>query len=280
MPEPRVVVVIPAGPRDDIDDTLASVVRYAGSERILVIDDTQGRGVNFTHDNLTILPATVGSDRITKAHGRLFVNLCAAYRYAIERIEFDLLLRLDADALLIGGGLPEAAWTRFTESPGLGVLGSYRIGPDGRVRDWEPAGWNIRVTSGLRGMRRPKARRVLRKLLADADKYVLGEHVLGAATFYRREILDAMYERGYLELSELASLTIAEDHLFGLVAAATGFETGDFSGPEDPMAVRWKGLPASPADLIRTGKLVTHSVRSWQDMDEREIRDYFASMRN
>lgn len=279
MPEQRLVVVIPAGPRDDVEDTLRSVVRYSSPERIVVIDDTKGRGIKFSHENLTILPAVVNSTRFS-TYGQLFVSLCRAYRYVAENVDFDLLLRLDADALLIGPALPAAASARFAESPRIGVLGAYRISPDGGIRDWTPAGRNIKAAAGLRGLRYPGARTALRRLLTDAVEYKLGEHVLGASVFYRRDIVQVMHERGYLDIPEFVSLEFPEDHLFGLIAAATGFETADFSAPGDPMAVRWKGLPAAPADLIKNGKLVTHSVRSWQGMDERAIRDYFAAQRS
>ena len=45
------------------------------------------------------------------------------------------------------------------------------------------------------------------------------------------------------------------------------------------MAVQWKGLPSAPEDLLRAEKLVTHSVRSWGEMSEQEIRGYFATVR-
>lgn len=278
MSGPKAVVVIPAGPRDDIEDTLRSVVRYSDSEKIIVIDDTKGRGIDFSHEKLTIIRAAADSPRFS-THGQLFVSLSAAYREVVETTDFDFLLRLDADALLIGEGLFAAAQHRFDRSPKVGVLGAYRIGPDGGTRNWVPAGRNIQAECGLRGLRYPEARMTLRSLVSGATTYIPGEHVLGAAAFYRREILQAMYERGLLSLSALVRCKIPEDHLFGLIAAASGFETADFSGPDDPMAVRQKGLPAAPEALLKAGKLVTHSVRSWQNMNERTIRDYFAARR-
>lgn len=278
MLDPRVVVVIPAGPRDDIEDTLRSVVRYSGPERVVVIDDTKGRGIDFSHEKLTIIPAAADSSRFS-TYGQLFVSLSAAYRQVVETIEFDMLLRLDADALLLGEGLFEAAWRRFDEAPRVGVLGAYQIGPDGGARNWMPARRIIEAECGLHGLQRPKARKVLRRLVSSTETYIPGEHVLGAAAFYRRDIMQAMYERGLLSLPDLVMSKVPEDHLFGLLAAATGFSTADFSGPDDPMAVRQRGLPASPDNLVKAGKLVTHSVRSWQEMDEQMIRDYFAERR-
>jgi hypothetical protein len=64
-----------------------------------------------------------------------------------------------------------------------------------------------------------------------------------------------------------------------LLTRAAGYRIGDFGGPIDPLALKWQGLPAHPADLLNAGKLVTHSVRSWQDLTERQIRDIFAKER-
>jgi hypothetical protein len=279
MSEPRMVVVIPAGPRDDVPDTLRSVLRYANPWHVIVIDDTKGRGIEFSHDKLTIIPPAIDSSRFS-TYGQLWVSLAAAFRYAVETTEFDLLLRLDADALLLGPGIGEVASTRFERYPRLGALGAYRIGPDGGARDWTPARKNIEAELGLRGLRQPSTRKTLQKLITDAPGYILGEHILGAAVVYRGQTIRAMYDRGLLDLAGLANSATDEDHLFGLITVAAGYEMGDFSGPEDPMAVRWKGLPAAPEELLKAGKLVTHSVRSWEGMGECEIRKYFADARS
>jgi hypothetical protein len=92
------------------------VVGYCDLERIIVIDDTKGRGISFSHEKLTTIRPAADSQRFS-AYGQLFVSLSAACRQIVESIEFDILLRLDADALLIGEGLFEAAWQRFDKAP-------------------------------------------------------------------------------------------------------------------------------------------------------------------
>jgi hypothetical protein len=64
-----------------------------------------------------------------------------------------------------------------------------------------------------------------------------------------------------------------------MLTVAAGYRIGDFSGPDDPMALKWIGLPAHPDELLARGKLVTHSVRSWQDLDQAQIRAIFAAAR-
>jgi hypothetical protein len=109
--------------------------------------------------------------------------------------------------------------------------------------------------------------------------YVPGEHALGAAVLFRGDTIREMHRRGMLDYPELAHVRIGDDHILGLLTVAAGYRIGDFSGPDDPLAVRWRGLPAAPEDLLGAGKLITHSVRSWADMAEAEIRDYFAAHR-
>lgn len=272
----RMVVVIPAGARDDAADTLRSVLRYTEPELVVVIDDTRGRGIGLSHPKVAVIPPQATRPG---PFGGLFVKLGAAFRYAVEQADFDVLLRLDADALLLGPGIAEAAMARFARDPAVGALGSYRIGPDGRVRDWTPARKMIQAELGLQGLRRPRLRRRLRALAETAPGYVPGEHALGAAVLYRRDAIGEMYRQGWLDMPEFGDSRICDDHLFGLLTVAAGYRTDDFGGPDDPLALRWKGLPASPEDLLAAGKLVTHSVRFWNEMREAEIRAYFAARR-
>ena len=76
-----------------------------------------------------------------------------------------------------------------------------------------------------------------------------------------------------------SNLNLGEDHLFSLLAKATGFELGNLSGRNMPVGCAWKGLPASPEQLKKDGKKIIHSVRQWKDMDEQAIRTYFKTER-
>lgn len=270
----KLVVVIPAGPRDTAVDTLESVFRYADPELVIVIDDTKGAGINFSHEKMLVLPS-IGHGIL----GGLYLNLAMAYRYVIENVQFNMLLRLDTDALLLGDGLAQAAMSRFESNPKVGALGAYHLGPDGQNRDWTPARKALDAERGIRGLRHPSCRRALQTLIASAPGYIPGEHALAAAVVYRGQAINEMYRRGLLNLDGLASSRLGDDHIFGLITVAAGYCTADFSGPADPMAVKWKGLPSAPEDLLKAGKLVTHSIRSWGEMSEREIRDYFATAR-
>ena len=99
-------------------DTLESVFHYTDPERVIVIDDTKGTGIDFSHVEGVVLPS-VGHD----IFGGLYLNLAMAYRYVVENVQFDMLLRLDTDALLLGDGLVQAAMSRFESNLKIGALG-------------------------------------------------------------------------------------------------------------------------------------------------------------
>jgi hypothetical protein len=275
-------VVIPAGPRDDTADTLESVLHYTHPPRLVVIvDDTGGAlAQKLTHygDDVHVVPAPAAPPGL---FGGLWAKVAHGYRHALGNFDFDVLLRLDADALLIGDGIAELAAERFRSAPGVGMLGSNRLGMDGGTRDWSWPASTLAAESGLRGLNRPRMRAQLRKLRAEADEhgYSAGEHSLGGAYLQSGEAVRAMERRGSLQLEALAKCRLGDDHLFGLITYAAGFSIGEFAGPDDPLALDWKQLPAAPDELVRRGKLVIHSVRAWGDLDEAQIRAFFAARR-
>jgi hypothetical protein len=280
----EIAIIIPAGPRDDVVDTIASVVHYTEPSRIIVvIDDTSIQHNRINHASIlwtdtVVIPAP---PRAPGTQGGLWVKLAAGYRWVLERYEPRMILRLDADALFIGRGLESRAAQAFASDPAVGLLGSYRIGPDGGARDPSWAARQLRIETGFRGLTHPKCRSSLRHLLnlGRAHGYVDGESALGGAYVHSYEAAEYIYRHGWLSQPWLASSKLGEDHIMALLTAAGGFRIGDFGGPADPLALKWQGLPAHPADLLTAGKLVTHSVRSWQNLSERQIRNIFAQAR-
>ena len=285
LPRVRIAVVVPAGPRDDVLDTLASIVRYSdASRRVVIVDD--GSGLSRDPERLKEFPAGVtiikAPVRAAGGQGGLWVKLSAGYRWILERYAPQLILRLDADAVLLGSGLEAAAQKAFSEEPRLGLLGSYRIGPDGKRRDFVPVARQLRGEMGLRGLRHPRCRSSLRRFfrLAVAHGYVPGESVLGGAYIHSLDAAKCLHDKGWLDQPQLARSNLGEDHIMTLLTKAAGYDVGDFGNPEGPMALKWRGLPADPKELLAAGKLVTHSVRSWRDLSEQQIRSLFAEARD
>jgi len=273
----RIAVVVPAGPRDDIADTRDSVLHYTDPCRIVVIvADTP------------VHPEPAPDVRVMQAgqarpgtQGGLWVKTAPAYRWILRNYQPGLVLRLDADALILGPGLEAAAEQAFRRSPKAGLLGAYRVGPDGGRRDFQPAARQLRAETGPRGLRRPELRAGLRRYvrLARQHGYVDGEHVLGCAFLLRGQAIRDIDQAGGFSQPWLEASRLGDDQIMSLLAVAAGHQMADFGGPADPLALKWRGLPAHPSDLLEQGKLVTHSVRSWGDLTERQIRSTFAAAR-
>lgn len=280
---PGLAVVIPAGPADDLEDTLDSVLCFTTPPRVLVVVDDTGRAATRQLGGRSpdVVVLSKGGGR-AGLRGKLWGNIAAGIAWVVRNAAFDVLLRMDADALMLGPGIATLAAERFAADPTLGLLGSYRTGMDGGTRDWTWAAAALGRECGLVGLRQPALRRTLRELRARAlsNGYIPGAHPLGGAYLLSRAAAVALEVQGLLELHELEESRLGEDHLCGLLAFAAGFRLGDFAGPEDPLALDWKGLPASPAELLARQKLVTHSVRRWGSLGEAEIRAYFARARS
>jgi hypothetical protein len=265
-------------------DTLDSALHYAGESRIVVVvDDTGGHDEFAKHaevmsEDIAVIPAP---PRAPGGYGGLWVKLAAGYRWMLERFAPEVILRFDVDALLIGSGLADRAIEKFAENPKVGLIGSYRIAADGNARDWSWGARMLRIESGLLGFRYPGMRTSYRKLLrlARPNGYIYGEHALGGGYIVSLNLADDIQARGWWYMPSLAPSRLGEDMIMGLLAVAAGYCTADFGRPEDPMSMRWRGLPAHPDELLAKGKLLTHSVRFWGELREPEIRSIFREAR-
>jgi hypothetical protein len=280
----RIAVVIPAGPRDDVIDTLHSVVRYTDSSRvILVIDDT--RTLSGDYDLISRLSADISiipaPPKAPGGYGGLWVKLAKGYSWVLDRFQPRTILRLDADAVMLGHGLEDAAEEMFSQNPKVGLLGSYRFRPDGELRDFAPAARDLRFYAGVGGLLHPRCCIGLRQYLrlARANGYVDGEHAQGGAYIHSFESAYWMYQNGWFDQAWFAGINTGEDIIMALLTKAAGYDIADFGGPSDPLALEWRGLPAGPCELLAKGKLVTHSVRFWHQMTEQQIRSIFADAR-
>ncbi len=280
----RIAIIIPAGPRDDILDTLASVVEYTDPSRIIVvIDDTGTLAARSAHirdlsEDIVVIPPPATVPGIL---GGLWVKVAVGYTWLLERFRPGIILRMDADALMLGRGIEAAAEKAFASQPGVGMLGSCHVGPDGNPRDFSPVARILRAEENLRGLVHPRCRSRVRYYarLARQRGYVVGEHALGAAYIHSYQAAGFLHRMGWFNEPRLGPSRLADDHLMSMLTVAAGFRIGDLGGPEDPLALNWRGLPAHPSELLADGKLITHSVRSWGDLTERQIRSIFAEAR-
>ncbi len=283
----RLGVILPVGPNDGSDalDTVESVLHYADRSRIIVVIDDTVPGSGFADraralsQDIVVLPSPPHAEG---GMGGLWVKIASGFQWLLARYAPDVILRLDVDALMIGHGLADLAMDEFAKDERVGVIGSYRIRSDGEIRDWSWAARTVGIETGFRGMIHPSRRALLRELLrlAKANGYIAGEHPLGAGLIHSLKAADDVLARGWFHLPVLATSRLGEDMLMGLITVAAGYRIGDFGRPGDPLALKWRGLPAHPKALLAEGKVLTHSVRYWEDLREPEIRQIFRHARN
>ncbi len=281
----QIAVVVPIGPNTSagfIADTIESFIFYTRSTyKIILVDDSNqqvGEAVKniFTDTDIIYTPKPMGG------MSGLYINLAYAYKYALEHYDFDLIFKLDTDALIINKEPEREALQLFNNNPDIGIAGQYPYEYSGKP--WDRSWPRDRVINGTltwRYIRRPFANIQLKKLFIKAidNGYRPGESVFGGAYFISKHALLKLDAEGLLPFNKLKHLNLGEDHLFALLFKSLGLQLGDLSSGNLPFACAWKGLPASPEELFFRKKKIIHSVRRWESLNEKDIRDYYKEKR-
>jgi hypothetical protein len=264
-----------------VRDTIDSVGQFLPASRLIVLDDTGGDTVR------RVAPADaaviVTPDGYQGLQGQLYRRLSLAFREALRQ-PFDLLLRIDTDAVLLGGTFVERAKRIFIENPRVGALGAYEKNYDGTPRSYSWPAWRIRRMLTAEARHDPARALRIGQLVLRAYRhggYVRGEFVQGGATIYSSAAIQALERAALLDDKRLARSGMQEDHIFGLCLRSLGFEMLDFGTAYDhlPFGLTWQGLPASPEQLVAAGKEIVHSTKSFGGRDEAEIRAVFLKAR-
>src|SRR5262245_38040423 len=102
----RCVVVMPVGPLSDpvfVHDTIASVYRHMPEAALVIADNTKAGLQPFAADApQPIEYLRFPSDGTWSAFGQLSFNLTRCFQWILAAYEFEVVLRLDDDALVIG----------------------------------------------------------------------------------------------------------------------------------------------------------------------------------
>ncbi len=282
----QIVVVVPIGPNSSADfiaDTIESFIFYTKSTfKIILADDSHQQIAEEVKKIISDADIIYTAKPMGGMSG-LYINLAHAYKYALEHYDFDLIFKLDTDALIIGKEPEKEALQMLEENPDLGIAGQYPYEYSGKP--WDKSWPRDRVLNGTltwRFIRRPFTNILLKKLFIKAidNGYRPGESVFGGAYYISNSVLVKLNENGLLPYYKLKSLNLGEDHLFALLAKSLGFQLGNLSSDNLPFACAWKGLPASPEELFLRKKKIIHSVKRWQNMNENDIRNYYKEKRN
>jgi hypothetical protein len=281
----KLIVLIPVGPMgssyqyDDIIDTLNSIIYYTTPDRRIIIQDNSfpmhlGERLKQTFPDLLVVrtPQNYG------LYGGLYKAESLALIFAHTAFNFQVLVRMDIDAIITGKGLEDDALDFFKDNPKVGLLGNYLTSGEGV--DWPND--QIQAQTNFLGWLRDRQRSdYLRKLvsMAKANGYKPGDHILGGACIFSAALVEKLVRQGFLLREELRRAKLQNDHIFGLLCKAAGMDMADFHSESKPMAVAWKGLPLSPQELVEKNKKLVHSTRFWKDMNEEQVRLFFRARR-
>ena len=253
----RVVYLVLCGPGElqPLSDLIDSIRTYEGdAAKVLVVEDAtpdvRWPDVRARFPDVDVIRAR----RPTGGPPRLSPPLALGYRTALERFEFDVVCKLDTDALVTGPGLGARAAARFAEDARLGMLGTVGMRADGVPEDYTYDAW---VLDHERRWSRAVRDRLARARAGSYD----GRKVHGGVYVIGRRALEAM---------DLATdppwwSQIGEDLWFSLGVCAAGFELGSWGAPGEPTASASKWLPVPLAEIRGRGVLAVHSVRRGAD---------------
>jgi len=277
---------------DQLIDTLDSILYYAtGKYKIICVNDCQYDDYKnllhsrIVHDEIKLFNPVYNINWPHNNYGSLFYKLYQALEFVVNKYTFDYLIKMDTDALLTGSNLLDQIDDYYsTHSSQIGLLGSYKIRSDGKMRThWEWACYIIFSVYYLKTLSWKS--RLWSKCLPNArmNGYSLGEHVLGGAhitTYACLNKMVEMYQYDMLLKDCLHKTNIGEDIIYSLMAFASGFKLGDFGGPNDPMAIAQKNMPLRKEEITDRQKQIIHSVRKGLNGEsEKELRAYFRSTR-
>lgn len=281
------IIVIPVGPTCDlanVQDTLDSISFYTKNAKVVIIDDSHNTKIKrLDHKDLDldiiVTPVNYGKN------AGLYLSLSQAFTHVVQRYAFQVLLRMDTDALFIGSKPEAEAIEFFNHYPNVGIAGSYKYGYAGGRRIFANAKLQLLIEmspiSLLRGLSRINGIIWFFQLVLKARRngYVMGEHVMGGACFYSYNCIKKLYDNKLLSQSKIQWSKLQEDMLFALMIKSVGMDLSDFQNYKCPLGVKWQGLPDSPENLLNQSKVI-HSTRYYKNLNEKEIRRFFREKRN
>jgi len=290
-----IVVMIPIGPKYNQDygnDTIASINYYLHGSAyiILLVNDSgdpdfhrnMGQGSNVV---IYDVAADQRRDQRRITFGQLFAKQMAALKQLTKKYNWQCLLRMDDDSLVIGPNPQAEALAAFAADPRIGMLGAYRYRGDGSNKEKAMARKGrllVLHTLSIIGFRGVARSVYLAQLIFRALRhgYRLGDMCTGGGLFISRAAYDDMAQLYDSKYDLFTDCKLDDDLLFALHVAASGRVLEDFSGHDQIMAINWRGLPVSLVESVVRHKKVIHPVKEPGNPDhEPMVRLFFSQLR-
>jgi hypothetical protein len=284
------LIHLPVGPGTHLPflfDTLESIERFAlPHHQILLVDDSAediGAKSKAQFPKIDVLVMRKpGEDATRSVTGNFFEKISRSIKHATENYSFQALMRMDADALMCNSGGDANGMEIFLANAKLGMIGSFKTRCDGQPRDFQWSADHLKKEAGFQLL--PDKRKLsdsLNVLLkpARAHGYEDGENIIAPGSMTSRAACEKMCAHPLYGSPLFRPTKLGDDHLNSLFLRAVGFEPGDFATGDLPLGVWLKNLEWSPEEIVQRGKCVAHSVRSYKDLDEKQVRAEFKKLR-
>lgn len=272
----RGVYLVPAGPGDwqPLRDTLESILRYEGDDvQVVVVDDDS---TDCRRERVRAkFPGVEVVRRRWPSGGppNNYSVVADGVRFASERYSFDVLIKMDTDALITGSSPVAAAAELFAGEPRTGMAGTFRVRIDGAPESFEWDGWVLPHTERWS----PSARSLMGR--ARAGGYD-GAKIHGGIYAVSGRAIEAIVAAGDLGWRPPWWSQLGEDFWLSMVVLANGFRLGSLGGPGESFAVASKYTPLAKEKVLSDGVLAIHSVRRGLDgEDEAAMRAFFRAAR-
>jgi hypothetical protein len=277
-------MLVPVGPGDRELVRLQALVqglRRAEDPQaihLIVVDDgPAARELSITWPDMSVVRTGLWKDGTRPdAFSAHVAGTLEGLRVARDR-DLEAVVKLDTDAAIIA---PFARTiSTALRSPELGVVGSYDVGYDGGLRDWtmwertlRRASWPVAVSRRGRGAAlqwRSRAQRAhVRQVRSAAWRAApVGAHCLGGAY----AVSGAFIRGACLDWEPWVGTGLGEDVVVGLLCAALGLTMKSLTGPGEPFAIAWRGLPAAPAEIAARRHSIVHSIKRDDPTEERAL---------
>lgn len=266
----RGVCWIAAGPGevDALLDTWASAIASSPGDLALLVTDDWTPDAHASAIQASVPDAVVVRTRVPSGGPpRLWPLTALALRTALTHFDFDLIVKLDTDALVVGPDLVATLERTFaqagaegapTPAPPIGIAGSFQVRPDGQPES--DADYHRRVLAA----EEPRDPQLAAwAAAARTAGYPEGSNVQGGCLVLTRTYVEALSRSGALEYVPRLPSIVSEDLTLTVLAYAHGFRAWSLGGPAGPYAFANKHLPLPVDELLdpESRWLVTHSVR-------------------
>lgn len=270
--------------------------------KVILIDDASSQDFDsLIPEKLQLRTVILENPRRGRSYwreGGQCVALCAGLKHLAQNVDFDFLVRLDTDALVINP-FADRIRDKYKAHENAGLLGTWDQYPFNAARRlphsathhilepvlekasrrfavWRHSDWPTRIQSVFSA-----DDRLVRRLILTAQQrgYQLGYYHQGGAYSVRSDVIRAVDAAGFLSESAYLYQLFSEDVLMTLFCFAAEHQPVNFNDPGDVFSVQSLGIGASPETLVEHNYAILHTYKNDEKFSQQEIIEFFRRRR-